>query len=679
MIRLEHVQRRYQTSHGPVTVLKDVNFEIHPGEKVGIIGKNGAGKSTMIRLISGAEKPDSGVITRDMSVSWPLAFAGGFQGTLTGLDNLRFICRIYGQNWRDHIDYVQDFTELGRFLREPLNTYSSGMRSRLAFALSMVVDFDCFLIDEIMAVGDHRFHQRCHVELFEKRAHHAMIFVSHDPGFVRTACDRISILHDGVLENFEDLDEGFDFYYRDQAEGFRPVLPREGTLLQRKEELARLLFGSAHSGALNNAIESDAEEIIQDIFSHPLTNDSEVSRYRLDHLLSADDIKLLAMIFDNAIIQRQVGRSLHGVLAKCAEARATCEISKAFLQKFETALPLEGADGLWARMAYEAGSIYRITTFHHARSGRELPLRVDFSRVAVDEHVQNELAEFSISENGLTCRLQIGLPVIYASRLFCTYPIIKPYLEDCELSGSFDFSLGDEGLMGRALSFCSVVSDYLVPDPYFIQTGGYGQERETYSSNRNWDDLIDTAYWRGTDTGAFRYRNYADAPRIAVALLSPPHPELLNARITRVEQRPGYIEKEAFYNESGIFGPEEDQANILKYRYQIDIDGNTNTWSSLFLKLLTGTPVLKLDSEFGFRQWYYGQLSPWENYVPVKADGSDLLEKIDWLRRNQTEARRIGAAGRKLADSINFEVSVHQATNTLAKLVSLNRRTVPTS
>lgn len=228
MISLEGVQRKYPTRHGNITVLKDVNFKIQPGEKVGIVGRNGAGKSTMIRLISGAEKPNAGRVTRTMSVSWPLAFGGGFQGTLTGLDNLRFICRIYGDDWRKHVDYVQDFTELDRFLYEPVKTYSSGMRSRLAFALSMVIDFDCFLIDEIMAVGDHRFHERCHIELFEKRAHHAMVFVSHDPNFIRSMCSRASVLEGGYLHNFDDLDQAFSYYHREPAALMAPNLLLEG-------------------------------------------------------------------------------------------------------------------------------------------------------------------------------------------------------------------------------------------------------------------------------------------------------------------------------------------------------------------------------------------------------------------------------------------------------------------
>ena len=120
-----------------------------------------------------------------MTVSWPLAFGGAFQTALTGLDNLRCICRIYGATPEDKIAFVEDFSELGSYLREPVRTYSAGMRARLAFALSMVVEFDCFLIDEIVAVGDARFTEKCRVELFENRGDRAMIIVSHDPTYIR--------------------------------------------------------------------------------------------------------------------------------------------------------------------------------------------------------------------------------------------------------------------------------------------------------------------------------------------------------------------------------------------------------------------------------------------------------------------------------------------------------------
>ena len=212
MIAITNVSKRYPTRSGEVTVLDDVNLTVLPGERVGILGRNGAGKSTLIRLISGAEQPNSGSIRRDMSVSWPLAFGGAFQGTLTGLDNLRFICRIYGVEVEDNIDFVQKFSELGRYLREPVKTYSSGMRARLAFAISMVIEFDCFLIDEIIAVGDTRFAEKCNVELFQKRANRAMIIVSHQEGYVREHCTRAAVLENGRLQTFDDVEEAMSLY-----------------------------------------------------------------------------------------------------------------------------------------------------------------------------------------------------------------------------------------------------------------------------------------------------------------------------------------------------------------------------------------------------------------------------------------------------------------------------------
>jgi capsular polysaccharide transport system ATP-binding protein len=212
MIALHDINKIYRTRSGPVHVLQDVGLTIERGERVGILGRNGAGKSTLIRMISGAELPTSGSIDREMSVSWPLAFGGAFQGSLTGLDNLRFICRVYGVDPQDKIDFVQEFSELGIFLREPLKTYSSGMRARLAFAISMVIEFDCFLIDEIIAVGDSRFHEKCNEELFVKRADRAMIIVSHDPSYIRAHCSRATALVGGRLHHFASIEEAFDFY-----------------------------------------------------------------------------------------------------------------------------------------------------------------------------------------------------------------------------------------------------------------------------------------------------------------------------------------------------------------------------------------------------------------------------------------------------------------------------------
>ncbi|MBU9136970.1 ABC transporter ATP-binding protein [Burkholderia multivorans] len=212
MIDIHNLTKVYHTRQGHKTVLDKINLRVHAGEKVGILGRNGAGKSTMIRMISGAELPTSGSIARKMRVSWPLAFGGAFQGSLTGMDNLRFICRVYGADPKTAEPFVQDFSELGYYLREPVKTYSMGMRARLAFAISMAIEFDCFLIDEIVAVGDSRFHAKCHYELFEKRKDRSLIIVSHDAGYIREHCDTAAVLVNGKLHNFDTIDAAFDFY-----------------------------------------------------------------------------------------------------------------------------------------------------------------------------------------------------------------------------------------------------------------------------------------------------------------------------------------------------------------------------------------------------------------------------------------------------------------------------------
>jgi capsular polysaccharide transport system ATP-binding protein len=189
-----------------------VNLEISPGLRLGILGRNGAGKSTLINLLGGVDVPDSGKIERSMTMSWPLAFSGAFQGSLTGLDNLRFICRIYDKDIESVLHFVKEFAELGKYFYEPVKSYSAGMRARLAFALSMAIDFDCYLIDEVLAVGDGRFLNRCREELLVKRKDRAMVLVSHQASTVREVCDRASVLHDKKLHHFDDMDEAYEFY-----------------------------------------------------------------------------------------------------------------------------------------------------------------------------------------------------------------------------------------------------------------------------------------------------------------------------------------------------------------------------------------------------------------------------------------------------------------------------------
>lgn len=212
MIRLRDVSKRYPTRSGPRDVLRGIDLHVRRGERVGILGKNGSGKSTLIRLLSGTEMPTTGSVERSMSVSWPLAFGGGFQSSLTGLDNLRFVCRVYGTSYPQARRFVEEFTELGAYLREPVRAYSSGMRARLAFALSMAVEFDCFLVDEVVAVGDARFHEKCHHELFEKRADRAMVLVSHEAGYMRAHCSRALVLREGELTSFDSVDAAYAFY-----------------------------------------------------------------------------------------------------------------------------------------------------------------------------------------------------------------------------------------------------------------------------------------------------------------------------------------------------------------------------------------------------------------------------------------------------------------------------------
>jgi len=212
VIRLENVCKTYGTRLGRRLVLDHVNLVLERGRHIGILGRNGAGKSTLIRLLSGAEMPTRGRIHRGMTVSWPLAFTGAFAPHLTGLDNLKFVCRVYGVDWRPLVPFVEEFTELGIYLREPVLNYSVGMTMRLAFALSMAIEFDCFLIDEGLSVGDSRFGDRCHVELFQKRKDRSFILVSHDPNVIRAYCERAAVLHEGRLLDFPSIETAFDFY-----------------------------------------------------------------------------------------------------------------------------------------------------------------------------------------------------------------------------------------------------------------------------------------------------------------------------------------------------------------------------------------------------------------------------------------------------------------------------------
>lgn len=212
MIICQNIYKSYTHNAQRKRVLNDVNLVVQRGERVALLGRNGAGKSTLIKLIGGVEMPSSGKIMHGMSVSWPLGFAGGFQGSMTGYDNARFIARIYERDYSDIRAFVEDFTELGPQLKMPVKTYSSGMRARLAFALSLAIEFDCYLIDEIILVGDQNFHRKCHYELFEKRSDRAMILATHSTELVRSICNRAVLIHNGQATTYDDVNLAVDIY-----------------------------------------------------------------------------------------------------------------------------------------------------------------------------------------------------------------------------------------------------------------------------------------------------------------------------------------------------------------------------------------------------------------------------------------------------------------------------------
>lgn len=213
MIEFRKVTKSYELKGGKRNIILDnVSFTFPDKQNIGVLGVNGAGKSTLLRLIAGSEYPDSGRIIRKGKYSWPLGFAGSFHNNLTGIENLRFACRIYGADIRYVTEFVKDFSELGKYIKEPIKSYSSGMRSRLAFALSMAIDFDVYLVDEIMGVGDQGFQKKCHAAFEAKRQHSSIIMVSHSMGTIRDYSDVIILLTGEQLEIHYDVDEAIDLY-----------------------------------------------------------------------------------------------------------------------------------------------------------------------------------------------------------------------------------------------------------------------------------------------------------------------------------------------------------------------------------------------------------------------------------------------------------------------------------
>lgn len=202
-----------KTYHGaPKPLFQNINFDLGKSGRLAILGRNGQGKSTLIKMLGGVLPETQGRIEWRMSSSWPIGFGGGFQGSLSGLDNVRFLARLYDRDYHDMLARVDDFAELGKALRDPVKHYSSGMRARLAFGLSLAIEFDCYLIDELVAVGDARFQRKCQEALFEHRAHRAFLMASHDTHLIASYCDRALIIEGGQAKVFDDIDEAVEVY-----------------------------------------------------------------------------------------------------------------------------------------------------------------------------------------------------------------------------------------------------------------------------------------------------------------------------------------------------------------------------------------------------------------------------------------------------------------------------------
>lgn len=212
MLAFDRVSKSYRLGGVRKTILRDLSFRFPKGRNVAVMGRNGVGKSTMMRLMAGIEPPDRGHVYRSTRVSWPLGFAGGFNGSMTGIENIRFVARIYGQDCAAVVAYVQEFAELGSSLRLPIRTYSSGMKARLAFGLSMAIDFETYLIDEITAVGDEDFKRKSAAVFRGKLAASQIIMISHSERTIRDYCDCGLLLEGGRIRFFDNIENLLQAY-----------------------------------------------------------------------------------------------------------------------------------------------------------------------------------------------------------------------------------------------------------------------------------------------------------------------------------------------------------------------------------------------------------------------------------------------------------------------------------
>lgn len=212
MIELRNIYKSYTVDGVVNHVLNDISIVFPTLENVGVLGLNGAGKSTMLRIMGGVEMPDDGEVIRKGRISWPIGFAGGFAPSLSGEENCRFVARIYNEDVDRVVGFAQDFAEIGKHFYLPIKTYSSGMKARLAFGLSMAIDFNVYLVDEVTAVGDNVFRKKCQKVFEDRQDHSSIVMVSHSLPTIRQYCKKCAILTKGSIHIFDSMDEAERIY-----------------------------------------------------------------------------------------------------------------------------------------------------------------------------------------------------------------------------------------------------------------------------------------------------------------------------------------------------------------------------------------------------------------------------------------------------------------------------------
>lgn len=217
MIELKNLTKTYRTPVGRKVILKDANMVFPTGRAVGLLGRNGAGKTTLMNMISGLIKPDGGEINHTGTLSWPVGFAGSFNRDMTGAQNTKFIARVYGVDTNDLMDYVEDFAELGVHFHAPVRSYSSGMRSRLAFGVSIGIPFDTYLVDEVTSVGDAAFKRKSRLAFRDRMQTAGAVFVSHSTAQLTKFCDSGAVLENGQVYFFDDIKEAIAMHHRNMG------------------------------------------------------------------------------------------------------------------------------------------------------------------------------------------------------------------------------------------------------------------------------------------------------------------------------------------------------------------------------------------------------------------------------------------------------------------------------